>query len=71
MAYEYVDHESMMEAVWSKVRKWEELDAWGLAQQSGATPLAADYFLQRKYEQGKAEKNGNWYGPSWSTLEDE
>ena len=52
-----------MEAVWSKMKRGEEIDAWGLARSSGAAPIAAEYFLIKKHKQGEATKDGQWYAP--------
>ena len=41
-----------------------EIDAWGLAREQQMEPLSADYALQQVVKEGKAYKDGNWYGPS-------
>lgn len=48
------------------MRPGQEIDAWGLARATGLAPHQAEDELNRLVAEGRAYRDGNWYGPTQS-----
>ena len=51
------------EVYWSHMRPGQEVDSLGLSRATGVEPFTAQRFLDRMVREGKATKDGKWYGP--------
>ena len=56
--------EARVRAEFSRLKATEEIDAWGMSRAARTVPLTAERVLKQLVKEGRAVRDGNWYGPT-------